>query len=60
MRHSTRMRTLAAALLCLAALTAPALADSYTNARFGYTLTYPGGLFAPQSASVVHVGMTQL
>jgi hypothetical protein len=44
------MRT-AAALLFLAALTAPALADSYTNARFGYTLTYPGGLFAPQPES---------
>ena len=25
-----------------------ALADSYTNARFDYTLSYPTGLFAPQ------------
>jgi hypothetical protein len=42
------MRTAAASLASLAALTAPALADGYANARYGYTLDYPAGLFAPQ------------
>ncbi|HUO88259.1 MAG TPA: hypothetical protein VMU08_03720 [Rhizomicrobium sp.] len=40
-------KALAATLVSATAL-APALADSYTNARFGYTLTYPAGVFAPQ------------
>jgi len=42
------MRNHAAAALCLALLTAPAWADSYGNARYGYLLDYPAGLFAPQ------------
>jgi hypothetical protein len=46
--HRRRMKTLAATLLILAALTVPASADSYANARFGYVLTYPAGAFAPQ------------
>jgi hypothetical protein len=37
---------LLAASLCTIA--APALADGYTNARFGYTLTYPARTFTPQ------------
>src|SRR5258708_1624236 len=45
------MRPIAAALIAVAALITPALADSYTNARFGYTLSYPAGLFAPQRES---------
>ena len=31
----------------LCAISAPALADGYTNARFGYTLTYPARMFTP-------------
>ncbi len=42
------MKNLLAACVCLAALTAPAWADLYGNARYGYTLDYPAGLFAPQ------------
>jgi hypothetical protein len=42
------MRTVAVTLLIFTALTTPALADSYGNARFGYTIDYPAGLFAPQ------------
>jgi hypothetical protein len=45
------MRMLAAVFLALATLTASACADSYENARFGYHLTYPTGLFAPQPES---------
>ena len=46
--HTARMRIPVAALLMFAAFTAPALADSYANARFGYMLTYPAGVFTPQ------------
>ena len=47
--HTAGMRILAATLSIAAVLLAtPALADSYANARFGYTLTYPSNTFAPQ------------
>lgn len=42
------MRNVAAAFVAVALLTSPAWADSYANARFGYALTYPAGLFVPQ------------
>lgn len=47
----TRMKTIAifaATLLGLVAFTAPAAADSYTNARYGYTIEYPPGVLAAQ------------
>lgn len=43
-----RLLMAGAALLALAA---PAQADSYANARYGYTLFYPAGLFAAQPES---------
>lgn len=46
--HTLRMRIPAALLITAVAIVTPALADSYTNARFGYTLAYPAHIFAAQ------------
>ncbi|MBL6854137.1 MAG: hypothetical protein ISS15_10870 [Alphaproteobacteria bacterium] len=42
------MRTTLLIVAVLCAVATPALSASYTNDRFGYTLTYPDNTFAPQ------------
>jgi len=42
------MRTMLVTVATLCVLASPTLAADYTNSRFGYSITYPDGLFAPQ------------
>ena len=46
--HTAGMRIPAATAIAVVLLATPALAGDYTNSRFGYSITYPDGLFTPQ------------